>query len=106
MWMPSRIEKEKAEATKLQIYREQHGKCFVCFRPLRDTPWQLAHIIPKKKWCLERWGKEVVHHRLNLRGTCPGRCNDAVNMDPATHPLHAEELIKEILEDLNANKSC
>ena len=57
---------------------------------------QLAHKIPATKGYLKRYGKEVIHHPLNLATVCSLKCNDAVLLDPKTHPIEAEELIRRI----------
>ena len=61
---------------------------------------QLAHRIPKTKAYLRRWGKEIIHHRLNLVAVCGLRCNAAVLLDPATHPIESEALVDQIRSEL------
>ena len=61
---------------------------------------QLAHRIPKAKSYLKKYGKEVIHHKLNLATVCSLKCNDAVLLDPKTHPIEAQELIEKINEVL------
>ena len=93
-------EHEAAEEMKIQIYNEQDGFCAVCGKPL-GAVWDVAHRIPNSKPNLNKWGKEIINHRLNLVGTCRGThqgisCNDASMINPATQPVHANNLVKAI----------
>ena len=65
---------------------------------------QLAHICPATKSYLKKYGKEVIHHPLNLATVCSLKCNDAVLLDPKTHPIEAKELIDRIKEALNGKE--
>ncbi len=94
-------DKERAIELKRRIYWEQGGRCAHCGKHLHDN-YELAHVIPRKKWIIKEYGYEVINHRLNLRATCPGRCNDGVMISPESHPLEAAEIIAEIKEALNA----
>lgn len=95
-------ERERIEAQKRRVWFLQRGRCYVCGKNLRE-PWDMAHRIPKHDKYLKKYGGEVIHHRFNIRGTCRGACNDAVLLDPATHPVEAGELIAEIMEDLKCH---
>jgi hypothetical protein len=86
-------QKESAVFMKQEIYTQQGGRCAVCGMPL-IVPWDLAHRISKSMINLKLWGPSVIHHRLNLRGTCRGYCNDAVAVNPATQPVKAAELVE------------
>lgn len=88
----------EAEEQKRMIIARQGCKCKVCGRIM--TLPQIAHRIPKRKCYLKKYGREVIHHRFNLVAVCCLRCNAAVLLDPATHPIEAGQLIKQIREDL------
>jgi ketosteroid isomerase-like protein len=53
---------------------------------------------------LKQYGKEVINHPLNLATVCSLKCNDAVLLDPKTHPIEARELIEKIKEELKNGK--
>jgi len=76
------------ELRRLKYY-QQGGQCKTCGRPLREG-FELAHRIPQRKWCIARWGADVIHHPDNMDATCPGACNSAAQLDP--NSLKAEEL--------------
>jgi len=57
---------------------------------------QIAHRIPQTKRNLKVYGKAILHHPLNLATVCSLKCNSAVLLSPATHPLEANELIRKI----------
>ena len=86
-------QKEEAVLMKQSIFTQQGGRCAICGKPL-IVPFDLAHRIPKSKVNLKQWGEKIIHHRLNLRGTCPGACNDAVMISPAAQPVKAAELVE------------
>jgi hypothetical protein len=75
---------------------ERGCKCEVCGAELHIGNCQLAHRIPSTKYNLKKYGKKVIHSTLNLATVCCLKCNDAVLLSPATHPLEAEELIRRI----------
>jgi hypothetical protein len=73
--------------------------CAVCKKPLTLDNAQYAHRIPKHKKYIKKYGKEVINSRFNLALVCSLKCNCAVLLDPATHPVEAAELIKQIKEE-------
>ena len=91
-------EKLKAEEQKFSILNQQHGICGVCGIPMLRP--QIAHRIPKTKYNLKTYGKEVIHHRFNLVAVCSLKCNSDVLLSPATHPIEAKALIDKIKREL------
>ncbi len=83
---------------KIAILSERGWLCEVCGQPLTMSNAQLAHRIPQKKRYLSEYGKDVIHHKLNVACVCSNTCNDAVLIDPATHPVEAMRLIERIKE--------
>jgi hypothetical protein len=75
-------------------YAEQGGRCYICHKPVRYAFFQLAHRIPQRVWCLNRWGKEVIHSPLNMVGVCGLECNASAQMNPDT--VEAEEFAEAI----------
>ena len=93
------LEAHEMEMKKRQIIYEQSGLCGHCKK--RISPWEnytLAHRLAKHKWRLEKYGPEVIHHRLNLVATHPGRCNDGVMIN--IQKSEGKQLLAEIFEDL------
>jgi len=72
------------EQVRLEKYRETGYRCEVCGKYLWATGAipQLAHRIPQRKWCLKRWGKEIIHHPDNLALVCGLECNAKVQINP------------------------
>lgn len=66
---------------------------------------EVAHILPQDVVHLERYGAAVIHHTLNLRGTCP-KHNASVQINARSRPLeadrHAAAIERKIEEDRNA----
>ena len=90
---------EEAVYKRVLIIREQHGVCGVCGKLFTDfNPPEIAHRIPKHKKWLKKYGKEIIHHRLNLVATCKN-CNSSVLVNPATLPGKA--LIAEIRQAIS-----
>lgn len=74
-------EKMAAEEQRLELFRAARWTCVVCQEPLnRQGVAQLAHRVPKKDSLIQRWGREVIHHPLNLVPVCGLECNSKVNM--------------------------
>ncbi len=98
-------ERESFEISEMKIRKcaEQHGKCGVCGKPITPYTLQLAHVIPKKKSYIKKYGKEIIHSPLNMVAVCSLKCNSAVLCDPATQPIKAQKLIDKIKESLNGN---
>ena len=96
-------EREKIEVaeTKIRICQKQYFKCGVCGELITPYTLQLAHRIPKTKYNLKTYGKEIIHNDLNMVACCSLKCNSSVLLDPKTHPIEAMELIEEIKESLN-----
>ena len=92
-------EKHDAEDQKIGMCIRARWRCWRCGKHLRLGEAQLAHRIPKKKHWISAYGKEVIHHPLNMRVSCAD-CNSYANLDPAVHPEECERLVKEIKEKL------
>lgn len=97
-------EREKFEANekKRELLILCGYRCQVC--GTRNTRLEMAHIIPKHKKYLKKYGKDIIHHSKNIRITCPGRCNDSVLMDPATHPVECEKHVAKIRDCLEKER--
>ncbi len=88
-------------AIKKTIWLEQSKKCAYCGKLISESDvCDLAHIIPQRKWCLAKWGEEIIHHRLNMKVTCHNdNCNSGVQMSPNKTAL-VEKHVQMIREDL------
>ena len=95
-------ERERLEVaeTKIRKCQEQNYRCGVCGKPITPQSCQLAHRVPKTKFLLSKYGKQIIHHDLNLVACCSLKCNAAVLCDPKTRLIEAKELIDEIKESL------
>jgi hypothetical protein len=89
------------QENRIRMMVERGCKCEVCGKQLHLGNLQLAHRIPKTKGYLKQYGKEVIHHPLNLATVCSLECNSRVLLDPKTHPIEAKELIERIKEELH-----
>jgi hypothetical protein len=99
------VKERTAEAireTKFRVFSEQSGRCFTCGEPVSITAMELAHRISQSKTNLKLWGAAVIHHRLNLRGTHPGRCNSRASLNPDS--LEAEKLVLDIQRTIKKAK--
>jgi hypothetical protein len=99
---------EAVREMRERVFEEQGGRCGVCGLPvlLVDYPdpnrMELAHILPQRRWCLRRWGAEVIHHRTNLVGTHPAE-NGAVQLNP--DGLEAERHAERIRETIRKERT-
>ena len=88
--------------TRQHILTTRPYKCEVCGCSLwgcKAYP-QLAHRIPQRKWCIKKWGRDVIHHEMNLALVCSLECNAKVQLNPES--LEAEELAAQILDKQRA----
>ena len=88
------------QENRIRLMVERGCKCEVCGKPLHLSNLQIAHRVPQYKSYLKQYGKEVIHHPLNLATVCSLACNSAVLLSPATHPIEAKALIGRIQDDL------
>ena len=93
---------EKIRSMKFHIFSAQSGRCFTCGEPVAITAMELAHRISQSKTNLKLWGEAVIHHKMNLRGTHPGRCNSRVSLNPDS--IEAEKLVYAIQKELKKAK--
>ena len=82
-------------------YHKQGGRCFICGRPVRFALFQLAHVIPQRKWCLSHFGEDVIHHPMNMHGVCGLACNGRAQINPDS--LEAEMFAESIREAIHGS---
>lgn len=91
-------EQLKYEQTRIDVYNRAHGRCEECGAPIQYDTYQMAHKIPQSKMYLKKYGKEVIHHRLNFSATCSLICNGRSSI--GCWPLKIDELVLEIRQEL------
>lgn len=82
------------EEKRLEIFERDKWTCQVCGKWLREGVPQLAHRIAQTKANIRKYGKEVIHHPLNLVSVCSLRCNSACNI--GFNRIECERLIGDI----------
>lgn len=87
------------EELKRELLRE-HPICQVCGK---RPSTQCAHRIPKDKPNLRKYGKRIVHHRLNILAVCSLACNDAVSI--SNHPEEIKALVERIRGELDRERT-
>lgn len=97
------------EQWKIQELKEkkmisQRGVCAGCGKEFRigDT-LELAHRIPQRKYLIKLYGKDILHHELNMELTHSGYCNSAVQLSPNKTML-VETLVEKIRETIENEK--
>jgi len=85
---------------RMYIYNRSGGACEApgCENELRIDTMQLAHRIPQTKQNINKYGRDVIHHRWNLAATCGLKCNAAVDIRSKTECVR--RLYEAIKEDL------
>lgn len=81
---------------KSQMMIDADYCCKVCGKYTSNG--QLAHRIKKSKYNLKKYGKKIIHHRLNLVYVCDLDCNAKV--DIGCNEELEKEIIKQIKEEL------
>lgn len=76
----------------MKFYR-QRGRCAACNKifSIFDSV-ELAHICPQRKWLIKKYGKEIIHHPLNMKLTHTGECNSSVQISPNKTALLEEHI--------------
>lgn len=93
------LEAYEMELKRRQILSEQSGICGHCGDRINPNEvFTIAHRIAKHKWRLQKYGSEVINHRLNLVATHPGDCNDGVMVNIGK--TEGKELLRAIFKDL------
>ena len=87
--------------TRWDVYHRAEGKCETCGATLDVSNFHLAHIIPQRKHWVKKYGKSIIHHRLNFRATCPtDLCNNDASLGNNAYTVeqHAQK-IKGVIRD-------
>ncbi len=95
-------DKLEANDRREAIFERDGYRCHHCGGSIYKygTP-QLAHRIPATKMNLKKYGREIIHHPLNLLSCCSiGICNDSALI--GNNPIAREALIDEIVEAIDA----
>ena len=87
-------ERLEAEEKRTRIYYRSSGRCEICEQPMPITTMQLAHRIGQTKANLKKYGKEIIHHELNMKAVCGLRCNARADISFRTEEVKA--LVEEI----------
>lgn len=88
---------------RMEIFERDHFTC-ICQKSImaHGTP-QLAHRIPQRKHLLRRFGKDVIHHPVNMVSTCSLECNAEVSIAQDTGKIIG--VLEEILEYEQGNSA-
>ncbi len=91
-------DQERIQQMKAKKMIEQNFCCAACGKVFNsEDVTELAHILPQRKWLIELYGKELIHHPENMKLTHSGACNSAVQISPNKTAL-VEAHIKYLLE--------
>lgn len=87
------------EEVKREKLEEQHGTCPICRLPLNGGG-ELANRIPQRRWCIKRFGADVIHHPMNMMLT-HSQCNSGAQINPES--LWAQSLAATIKSEMRRN---
>ena len=90
----------KEQEQRLEIFRRDGWVCQNCGMRLshpRAVP-QIAHILNQNKVNIKLYGKELIHHPLNLKSACGLLCNQKLSIygKYGTIQKHVEKIQKAI----------
>lgn len=87
------------DESRRYIFARAGWKCEICGKPVayNGTP-QVAHRIPQRM--IRKYGKEVIHHPLNLMAACSLKCNDKASI--SNQPVMIAALVSQIMATLAA----
>ena len=92
---------DKINETRLTVFKRDGWRCKRCGRRLAMegiTP-QLAHRIPQRKYNIKKYGKEVIHHPMNLVAVCS--LNHNAYFDLGVKSAEIEQLANKIRKVLD-----
>lgn len=87
--------------TKMRVFSRSGWQCVYVDDEGNRCPrqaTQLAHVLPQDKLHLRMFGSSVIHHPLNMRGTCPAH-NASVQVNYRSQPREASRIAREIKND-------
>lgn len=97
---------DEIDETRMQVFEREGWRCFYvggdgnrC--PKRAT--QAAHILPQDVLHIARYGSTIIHHPLNMRGSCPTH-NAKAQINYRAEPVKADEhaaMIRAAMEEGN-----
>jgi hypothetical protein len=87
----------KQQESRLEIFKRDKFKCHCGNAITRYGTPQLGHRIKQSKCNLSKYGKEIIHHPLNMTSCCSIACNARVDLG------FKEELIRELVEKITKN---
>jgi 5-methylcytosine-specific restriction endonuclease McrA len=93
------LEKIEADEAKQQRIQDNNYCCEICGKRFGASQLQLAHRIPKTHYNLTEYGRDVIHHKLNIVLTCD-KCNSSVLLKRGSNPIEAMELIISIQQSI------
>ncbi len=91
-------EKLKFAEAKIKRYNLVAGYCENCGCAMTLSQSQAGHLIPQTKHNLKKYGKEIIHNKLNWKLVCGLECNSSVNI--SNRPEEIKELVAKIKEGL------
>jgi hypothetical protein len=92
-------QKMDAQEQRMEIFKRDGFKCGHCGLSVyrHGTP-QIAHRIGQGKMNVEKFGESVIHHPLNMVGTCSLYCNGRMNI--GMRPAEANDLAETIRDKM------
>ncbi len=93
------------QETRIFIFKRDRWRCCICHEYVGkySTP-QCGHIIPAKKHYIAKYGKEVIHHHLNMKATCCLAHNAKIDINGKV--VLIEKLVKKIKKELESLDKC
>ena len=95
-------EQEYIQMLKARKLIEQNCRCASCGEVFKMADKvELSHIIPQRKYLIKLYGKEIIHHELNMKLCHAGACNSSVQISPNKTELVNEHIrkIQEAIEN-------
>ena len=89
---------------RMYVYNRSGGICEIsgCNNSISFYTYQMAHIISKEKVNMRLYGKEVIHHPLNIKATCGDSCNRAASCGAHTEEIRL--LVEKIRQEIKRSK--
>ena len=75
----------------MRIYERDGYQCQSCgCSVFKNGTQQLAHKVPNRKHLVRRYGRNAIHHPLNLAAACSLECNGRLQLHSSEWDTHMQ----------------
>jgi len=92
-------EKFQIAELKLEVFDRDGWTCQCCGSPVNTSTAQLAHGIQNSKRTIEKYGKDIIHSKYNLKTACCLDCNARLGVGHAFEGEALQAIVDKIADE-------